>query len=250
MAGNVAEWCVNAADERRYILGASWKDAAYEFMGPSALDPFDRSETNGIRCARYDAAPHPKLLAPIPVLIHDFSGVKPVDDRVFEVYKRLYAYDRTELKAAVESVDESSPHWRKETLSFDAPYGGERIIAYLFLPRNASPPYQSLLWFQGAGALYVSSIEPELAFIPKSGRALMFPVYQEMFQRRRGLYFRGPQAGRDIWIHWVQEMMRSLDYLGTRDDIDDQKFAFAGLSLGPPWVPWSRLSTGASRRAS
>jgi pimeloyl-ACP methyl ester carboxylesterase len=74
-------------------------------------------------------------------------------------------------------------------------------------------------------------------FIPKSGRALLFPVYQEMFQRRRGLYFKGWQTRRDIRIHWVQEMMRSIDYLETREDIDGEKLAVAGLSLGAAVAP-------------
>ncbi len=235
MAGNVAEWCSNATDERRYILGGSWNDPPHMFMSKNGLSPLDRSETNGFRCIKVDAALDPKLTAPIPNLIYDFSEIEPVDDEVFEIYKSLYAYDRTELNAAVDASDETSEHWRMEKVSFDAPYGNERVIAYLYLPRKTAPPYQVVLYSPGSSSLRLSSMEPELAlvdFIPKSGRVLMFPVYQETYERRQGFYFEGPQAQRDIRIHWVKEIMRSLDYLETRPDIDHEKVAFLGLSMG------------------
>ena len=62
------------------------------------------------------------------------------------MYRSFYAYDRTELDARVEAVDDSSPYWRKEKVSFKAAYGDERVVAYLFLPRNSSPPYQIVIY--------------------------------------------------------------------------------------------------------
>ena len=57
----------------------------------------------------------------------------PVDDRLPAI-PGSHAYDKTDLDARVERVDESSPYWRRETVSFRAAYGNERVIAHLFLP--------------------------------------------------------------------------------------------------------------------
>ena len=44
--------------------------------------------------------------------------------------------------------------------AFDAAYGNERMSAYLFLPKKAKPPYQTVLYFPGAGAIYTRTPEP------------------------------------------------------------------------------------------
>jgi hypothetical protein len=51
------------------------------------------------------------------------------------------------LDAKVESEDDSSPYWRKQRITFNATYGKERVPAYLFLPKNASPPFQTVVYF-------------------------------------------------------------------------------------------------------
>ena len=42
----------------------------------------------------------------------------------------------------MERVDQSPQYWRRETASFRAAYGNERVMAHLFLPKNTPPPYQ------------------------------------------------------------------------------------------------------------
>lgn len=140
MAGNVKEWCWNATGEKRYLLGGAWSDPSYLFWEEDAQVPFDRSATNGFRCARYPSAPPETQMAPIGRLARIYEKEKPVSDEVFKIYKSFYSYDRSPLDAKVESTDDSSPYWRKEKVSFRAAYGSERVPAYLFLPRNAVPP--------------------------------------------------------------------------------------------------------------
>ena len=97
------------------------------------------------------------------------------------VYKRFYDYDKTALDARVESVEDDSPYWRKERVSYAAAYGNQRIPAYLFVPKNAKPPYQTVVFFPSAYARLVpSSGSLDLTmfeFIVRSGRALLYPVY-------------------------------------------------------------------------
>ena len=83
----------------------------------------------------------------------------------------------------VESVDTTATHWVKEKVSFRAAYGNERVIAYLFLPKNSRPPYQTVVYFPGAGAIQAatsSDMLPTAAidFLLLSGRAVLYPIYK------------------------------------------------------------------------
>ena len=90
----------------------------------------------------------------------------------------MYFFDYGDLNVNVELVDDSSRDWRMEKVSYAAAYGPERIPAYLFLPKNAKPPYQAVVVFPGANAVYErssTSIGGDTGgfnFIVRSGRAL------------------------------------------------------------------------------
>jgi formylglycine-generating enzyme required for sulfatase activity len=236
MAGNVKEWCWNGAGDRRYILGGAWSDPGYMFSTSDAQPPFDRSATNGFRCVKYAAPVTADLAAPVERLTRDYSRESPAPDEVFRIYRGFYAYDRTPLNAAIESVDDSSPYWRKEKVLFDAAYGRERVPAYLFLPRKAAPPYQTVVYFPSSMAVRLPSSQDldmrVLDFVIRSGRALLHPVYKGTYERRSASREGGPNEERDLVIQWSKDLGRSLDYLETRPEIDRGKFAYYGLSLG------------------
>jgi hypothetical protein len=83
------------------------------------------------------------LTAPIDLPSRDLRKARPVSEPVFEAWRHLpYTFDHADLHAEVEAVDDSSREWRIEKVSYAAAYGDERITAYLFLPKNAKPPYQ------------------------------------------------------------------------------------------------------------
>ena len=136
------------------VLGGSWGDATYRAASGDAVPLFDRSRANGFRCVKYVGAEGPPeaLAAPIERRFRDYSKEKPVSDEVFEVYKALYHYDKSELNPVVEAVDTSSDLWRREKVSFNAGYGNERVIAHLFLPKATTGPYQTVIYFPGATA--------------------------------------------------------------------------------------------------
>jgi predicted esterase len=236
MAGNVKEWCWNQAGTRRYILGGAWSEPTYMFAEHDAQSPFGRAATYGIRCAKYSAPPAATLLGAIETLTPDFSKERPVGDDVFRFYQSIYSYDRTDLKAVVESVTETE-HWRKEKITFNAAYANERVIAYLFLPRNASPPYQTVIWFPGIYAqTFKSSDNLGLTFyfdfLPRSGRAVLYPIYKDMYERRVASGSGLPNVYRDLVIQRSKDLGRSIDYLETRKDIDRERLAFYGYSWG------------------
>jgi eukaryotic-like serine/threonine-protein kinase len=238
MAGNVKEWCFNAVGDRRYILGGASTDPVYMYQEADARLPFDRSVTNGIRLVKY---PHPEpvtqaLMAPVSIITADYRSVKPVSDAVFRIYESLYSYDRTPLDAKIESQDDSSPDWRRERITFNAAYGNERVVAYLYLPKSVPPPYQTIVYFPHSGSQLFHTLEDsqlwDVDFIIKGGRALMFPVYKNTYERLTKAPDPGTSAQRDDTIAQVKDLRRSVDYLETRTDIDHDRLAYYGISFG------------------
>jgi dienelactone hydrolase/predicted Ser/Thr protein kinase len=240
MAGNVREWCWNENSSQRYILGGAYNQPSYMFVLSDFRPPFDRSAINGFRCVRYTSPVPPILLAsrglekPL-----DYSKVKPAPVAIVEAYRRMYVYQRTALNAKVESVEDDSSYWRLETITFDAPYSGPRMIAQLYLPKNIGPPYQAVVFFPGSGAMMLPSIRhPEelgrFDYIIKSGRAFLYPVYWGTYERQPAQTSEewSPVRERDEIIMRFKELARSIDYLESRKDVDANRLAFVGFSWG------------------
>lgn len=250
MAGNVREWCWNETPKGRLVRGGAWSDTSYMFNDISQASPMDRSSKNGFRCALYPepekipASAFQKVELAEP---RDYYKEKPVPDSVFQVYRERFTYDRTDLKARVEARQESTD-WIQEKITFDAAYGGERVLAFLFIPKNAKPPYQTVIYFPGsASADLRSSQDLEsyyeftafLSFIVKNGRAVLYPVYKGTFERGNDqttaiLNYSDWTSHQytDLFVEEVKDFRRCIDYLETRKDIDSAKVAYYGMSWG------------------
>ena len=249
MAGNVREWCwtgnSKAPGAERHIMGGGWNEPAYVFsVHQDQALPFDRSETNGFRCVKYTTPPGAEVTAPIETVPYDYDKHKPVSDEVFSAFRGMFAYPRTEVNAKVERVEDGSPNWRREKATFDAAYGGERLSAHLFLPKNVKPPYQTVIYFPGSSALELASFDinslERVDYLVRIGRAVVYPVYKAMYDRRQ--VARAPFANytellRENVVLWSKDFSRTIDYLESRPDIDRGKIAFYGYSLGGIWGP-------------
>jgi dienelactone hydrolase len=248
MAGNVREWCWNKSSAGRVIRGGSWQDNTYEFGNQRQAPAMDRSPRNGIRLAFYPSPDTIPLEAFSPQILPssiNFREQQPVNDAIFNIYRELYDYDPVELYAQVEYREKSPGGWIREKISFDAAYGGERVIAYLFLPENVTPPYHTVIYFPGGESInMISSQELEkyyefpmfLSFLVRNGRAVLYPVYKGTFERRPPLAAvqsePGSFARTELIIQRVKDFRRSIDYLETRTDIDSNKIAYYGMSWG------------------
>src|SRR6185436_8770713 len=181
------------------------KEPSYMFTDLDAQAPLDRQPTYGFRCVKYIKAPPQAAFHAIDQRARDFTQEQPVGDEIFEVIRRMYAYDGRPLKEAVDAVEDEG-QWRKETVSFDAGYGNERVQAYLFLPKNAVPPFQTVIHFPPGGGASSRQLPMRfLDFIIRSGRAVMFPIYLGMFERR-GSAATGPNGERDRTIAWSKDL--------------------------------------------
>ncbi len=243
--GNVREWCSNESSDGRIISGGGWDDPSYVFEYWGQLPPFDRSPQNGFRCARYiDKEKIPgtafRFIEMSTRSKRDYSLETPAPDNTFQVYKNQFLYDRTELNPTIEERDSTHDDYIVERVTFEAAYEKERMIAYLFLPRNVSPPYQTLIFFPGASA--IRNEDPRgyapgyFEYILNSGRAVMFPVYFGTYERNEGQIWQTDAQQTHQYtenlIKLVKDIRRSIDYLETRPDIDIDKLGFYGHSWG------------------
>ena len=241
MAGNVREWCENASESGRYILGGGWNDQTYSFNDAYSQNAFDRSATNGIRLVKYLRNEPNLQLAKAPLVrsFRDYTKERPVSDAVFDSYRRMYDYDRAPLNATVEARDSTADDWIRERVSFTAAYGNERMFAYLFLPKRGTPPFQTVVYFPGSNAIHTRSsadLNPRsFDFFLRNGRAVMMPIYKSTYERGDSLnsdYSDESVFYRDHVVMWGKDFRRSVDYLVTRPDIDSARLAYFGISWG------------------
>ncbi len=249
LMGNVTEWAWNV-DYRdlRYLSGASYAGPEYLFtaVGDQA-DPLVRSMLAGARCMRTDEDGNlARLQARIdierPIGREDLA---PVESGVYEVLRRQYEYDALPLNPVPKGEPQGNADWRVEVVTIDTAYG-ERMDVHVFLPNNSKPPYQTVVFFPHSGARLKPTVGSSgesswLYFLPLSGRALVVPTYSgmygRMFDRDRPYPDHQSRAKVQLVIHWAQDLMRAIDYLETREDIDVSRLAYYGFSLGGTYAP-------------
>jgi serine/threonine protein kinase/dienelactone hydrolase len=247
MAGNVREWCWNESAKGRCLRGGAWDDATYMYGNITQASPFDRSAKNGFRCISTpegSSAP-PHVFEPITSdEPYNLRKVEQISDDVYRIYRDQFEYDRVPPQATTESRLESAEDWVTEKVSFSNLGVGERMSAYLFLPKNAVPPFQTVVYFPGAWAARISSSETiedqpwftrSVQYIIKSGRAVVHPIAIAMYERMISDSVwdaMGPHQYVDYRVRQVREYRRVIDYLGTRPDIDTSRLAYYGMSWG------------------
>jgi dienelactone hydrolase len=250
MPGNVREWVVNASDNgTRLTLGGAWTDPAYQYLFPDPRPPFDRSPGNGMRAMkRLAAEDSPVTAAALPAMPRlDPRTRTPASDAEFAVFTRFFERKPVPLDARVESTDDSSPVWIKQRVSFAAGYGGERMTALLYLPRNAKPPHQVVIQMAGAATFYRRSSATEQDIfgwaycenLLRGGRAVMLPTWKGAYERSDGFHPLQTEwpSYREHVMQWVSELRQSVSYLETREDVAKDKIAYQGISNGAVWAP-------------
>jgi len=137
--------------------------------------------------------------------------------------------------AKLETLQENQD-WRKEKVTYDTPYG-ERTAAYVFLPQNVRPPYQALVFFPSARVLDLSDSRnlgdtSFFDFVVQSGRAVIYPVYQDTYERRVHFSLPGNAGEKELYIQRSKDVARAIDYLQSRPDIAHDDIGYLGVSMG------------------
>jgi len=245
LAGNVREWCWNKTAAGRLIRGGAWNDVSYMFGNEGQLSVFDRSAKNGFRCVLYgDREKIPQeAFDPLElVTARNYTEEKPVNDDIFAIYRQQFAYDELVLNSNLELRDDSPEEWVMEKFSFDAAYENERMIAYLFLPKNAKPPYQTMIFFPGSYAVSNNPFPDRwffsfCEFLVKNGIAVVMPIYKSTYERRGEMPNKNHMPNEShlytaYLIKWLKDFSRTIDYMETRTDFDMDKIGLYTHSWG------------------
>ena len=247
MLGNVREWTANGQGKTslKYVLGGSWLGPAYSTMAANRLDAWDRSPANGLRvvfnsdAARVDTAPI-DLFAQFAV---DHMISPTVSDEEFESFRWAFDTPNVPLEPAHEETLVSQ-HWTRKQTSIAVGQGNERMSIYLYLPNNAQAPYQPIIYFPGYTAFAPETISQESVdrefpfpdFVPRGGRALVFPVFTGAYERYDGHLALDSKQRRQNQVTrrlaWIREIGRVIDYLEMDSEFNASQVGYLGISFG------------------
>ncbi len=238
MAGNVSEWLLNRSGDNFVTSGGAWNDLPYAFGDYGEYPGFYASDKLGFRCVQNSPS------AKSDQGSQDLQPEEVPDYRVssesdYKIWLTHYNYDKKPLDAKIVETSETDA-WTRQKITF-AGENGERAIAYLFLPKNYSPPLQ-VIHYLPPGDVVVGlrsvpdSVEMFLTPILKSGRAVFTVVLKGYDERPFADDYVPPKRDtvefRKQAVNWMTDLRRGLDYLETREDIDFKKLSFLGISNG------------------
>jgi serine/threonine protein kinase/formylglycine-generating enzyme required for sulfatase activity/dienelactone hydrolase len=237
MAGNVAEWCRNEITEGFTTAGGSWGEPHYSFGVFAGFPGFYHANTLGFRCvinlqegeqggAKIDP------LKEIPVY-------RPSSAADFRSWLSFYRYDKVALDAQVVEVKETD-EWRREKISYIGKQD-ERVLAYLYLPKNFKRPLPVIQYLPGADVFWHYSSVPQhienfMSPYIKSGYAVFAVVLKGFIEREHPNGYKAPPDSsikyREGMVNTATDLSRGLDYLETRNDLDHGKTVYWGFSKG------------------
>ena len=238
MAGNVKEWLANRVGDGFAVAGGSWQDPAYVFSELGSLPGATATAALGFRCARNAGALASNQGGDPLEREAETPVYRSVNAATFATLLSHYRYDRQPSNprhlTRIETQD-----WARERLWIDG-LDEDSVLVYLYLPKRASPPFQTLLYIPSSAAFFFSPVwqqaEETLGPHIKGGRAVLVVALKGMIERaHQGAFDRPPPASvrfRDLMVLHATEMRLAIDYLETRTEIDMQRLAYVGLSLG------------------
>jgi pimeloyl-ACP methyl ester carboxylesterase len=149
----------------------------------------------------------------------------------------------------IEDEEVETPYWTRTKISYNGAAGqrtdglvpeNKRVLAYLWLPKNAPRPLQVINYKPG-GASYAGLTAPQETEVVcgpfiLAGRAVFVVVIEGMRERDLPPDWKFPDEGtvayRDAIVQDTIDQRRGLDYLATRNDVDMNKIVCMGLSAG------------------
>jgi dienelactone hydrolase len=265
MAGNAREWCSNATDGQRFTVGEAADGGVHYFSSVTPRPPMDRAPGNGFRCIKTIDKPVPEEFErPLPRLASVPSRLpEPFSDAVWKTWLSFLSYPKTPLDARTELADDTPSYWRLEKVTFTAAYGGERMLAYLFLPKGVPPPYETVVFWPGGAVVVLASSEngqnlpylPYFDYLVKDGRAVLYPFLKGTLERG-GTPGSNPietirrwWESNDMLAMQAKDISRSIDYLQSRPDIEGDRIGFLGVSWGAFMGPLACASENRTKAA-
>ena len=240
MAGNVAEWCLNETSEGFITSGGSWDSPVYLFGYYGRYPGFFSSDRLGFRCVLNQADATGDQGAFYINIEDEMPQYDPEPEEKVRTWFKYYEYDKkSPLDARVVDDVRESDEWRREKIAYNGA-DGERALAYLYLPKNLPGPHQVIQIMPAGDVWYLKrpleeSIEGEYGPLLHSGRAV-FSVVLRGFHEREVPGSDDPDPASiehvEVMARHIVDLRRGLDYLETRDDMDNSRIAYLQASAG------------------
>lgn len=243
MAGNAREWGTNPhKNGNRSIMGGGYNDEAYFFTDNFSQHPINRYKTNGFRCVII--SDEETNLSSSDTLIQtftrDFYSFKPISDEVFNIYNGMFKYDKIPLneKVVADKIDINEV-WYKKVVEINAAYGQERLPLNVFIPKNESPPFKTIVYVPGSNSITTRNSKnltaENFGFLMRSGYALIMPIFMGTYERRYPEFPNYVENDSKIYadqmIMMVKDYSRAIDYVEAQDDFINEVYYY-GISWG------------------
>jgi DNA-binding winged helix-turn-helix (wHTH) protein/formylglycine-generating enzyme required for sulfatase activity len=245
LIGNAAEWTSTAGTEGKSVVGASFRDAAWAYNFPRSAKPLQRRNDVGFRGIRRTDRSNPDPPQHIDMFTDFTSTVRHISDEMFEGIRLNYQYREGTLNARdAELVEEREfDQWIRRLIHLPGGHDNNPLPVYLYLPKRQSAPLQSIIylppadsWATGFRSESVQLENYQLDFIPRAGRALIWPVFFGSHERYDD-YHAAPVAERARLAlernrRIRDEIGRVIDFLQSSPEFDGERVGLIGLSYG------------------
>lgn len=245
LIGNAGEWTASLHGAARLVVGSSFRDAAWAYNFPSPVDPLSRPDFVGVRGMRRTIASLALTNTQFDLFSDFTASVRSVSDEVFEGMQHRFAYTASTLGAGEGEVVEEMvfDDWIRRKIVLPTGRADDPLPVYVYLPRRHHPPYQAVVffppadsWAPGFPAAKIAIEDYQLDFLPRSGRALVWPVFSGSHERYDNFHaLTGPERAvlaleRNGRIR--DEMGRVIDYLAAEAQFDAARVSVLALSHG------------------
>jgi len=240
MAGNVSEWTLNDSSDGFIATGGAWGDATYAFGQFGPRPGAFSSNKLGFRLVQHLKGTTGDQGAARIELRSEIPSYSPTTTAAFAEWATHYNYDaKAPLDARIEERQETS-EWTREKISFNGA-GGERALAYLYLPHHVPRPVQVINYIPAGDVdngfrRLTNSMDDRMSPFVKAGRAVFGVVLKGYIERLRPEGNAPPDPASveylDRIINRLTDLRRGLDYLQTRPDVDGGRVAFLAPSAG------------------
>lgn len=178
----------------------------------------------------------------------EMHTLKPVSDEAYHAILQFYQYDKA-IPLNAETIEkEKGEGYVREKIIFEG-HNGSRVVGYLAIPTTGNSPYPCVLEVHGLGVSkddfwskmyhHGDIVTDSLLSLQYAVLALDLPYhgdrsYEGDFISPIKMLFENAWGYRirDIVINSSIEYRRAIDYLESREDIDQDKLGVVGYSLG------------------
>ncbi|HTK99469.1 MAG TPA: SUMF1/EgtB/PvdO family nonheme iron enzyme [Pseudomonadales bacterium] len=247
-AGNVREWVWNFVGDEALALGGAWPDYPATYSITYTTPPMHRSPEYGMRLMHVlaDAPLDAELLAPIQLSFDSpVASREPVSDDAFAAMRfQFTATHRTPTSVEIEQIAQTDA-WVADEVQLRFA-NAEPFTLYIVRSRDHRGPLQPIVYGPAGDA--AGSAKPNRAildqmsvadFVVNGRRALVWPIWAHTYQRFESMANDADgraEQERRAPVAWHQDLVTTLDYLATRNDIDAQRIGYFGFSFGSEFI--------------